>query len=185
MNKYVIFDRDGTLIEHIHYLKDPNLVKLKPGTAAGMQLLLINKYKFGIITNQSIINRKIATEKEVADTNNKVQDFCSDFRAKFDFIYHCPHTPEENCICRKPKIALGIQAITKFKIDVENSFYVGDQYSDVEFARNLGLNPILINQAKSGNFGEDKLEFSDIFEASLYITNTNFSEIQNHRRNFE
>ena len=176
MNKYVIFDRDGTLIEHIHYLKDPNLVKLKPGTAAGMQLLLINKFRFGVITNQSIINRKIATEQEVIDTNNKVRDICGDFRAKFDFIYYCPHIPEENCNCRKPKTALGIQAMTKFNIDIKKSFYVGDQKSDIEFARNLGLTPILINHMKSGNFGVDYLEFSDIFEASLYITNTKFSK---------
>jgi len=185
LNKYVIFDRDGTLIDHIHYLKDPSLVKLKPGTAAGMQLLLINKYNFGIITNQSIINRKIATEQEVIDTNNKVRDICSDFRAKFDFIYYCPHTPDENCNCRKPKPALGMQAITKFNIDIKNSFYVGDQNSDIEFAKSLGLTPILINQAKSSNFGEDNLEFSDLFEASLYITNTNFSKTQSYRRNFE
>jgi D-glycero-D-manno-heptose 1,7-bisphosphate phosphatase len=176
VNKYVIFDRDGTLIEHIHYLKDPNLVKLKPGTAAGMQLLLINKFRFGVITNQSIINRNLATEQEVIDTNNKVRDICGDFRAKFDFIYYCPHIPEENCNCRKPKTALGIQALTKFNIDIKKSFYVGDQKSDIEFARNLGLTPILINHMKSGNFGEDYLEFSDIFEASLYITNTNFSK---------
>ena len=176
MNKYVIFDRDGTLIEHIHYLKDPNLVKLKPGTAAGMQLLLINKFRFGVITNQSIINRNLATEQEVIDTNNKVRDICGDFRAKFDFIYYCPHIPEENCNCRKPKTALGIQALTKFNIDIKKSFYVGDQKSDIEFARNLGLTPILINHMKSGNFGVDYLEFSDIFEASLYITNTNFSK---------
>jgi histidinol phosphatase-like enzyme len=71
-----------------------------------------------------------------------------------------------------------MQAITKFNIDIKNSFYVGDQNSDIEFAKSLGLTPILINQAKSGNFGEDNLEFSDLFEASLYITNTNFSKTQ-------
>lgn len=174
MNKYVIFDRDGTLIEHIHYLKDPNLVKLKPGTAAGLQLLLINNFKFGIITNQSIINRKLASEQEVIDTNNKVRDICSDFKVHFDFIKYCPHTPEEICKCRKPKIELGEKAILDFNIDVEKSFYVGDQATDVEFALGLGLNPILINQDKSSEITGKNLKFSDIFEAALYITQTNF-----------
>jgi HAD superfamily hydrolase (TIGR01662 family) len=177
VNKYVIFDRDGTLIEHIHYLKDPNLVKLNPGVAAGLQLLLINKYRFGIITNQSIINRNIATEKQVVEVNNKVQDICSDFRVIFDFIYFCPHTPEENCNCRKPKTALGVQALNKFKIDINESYYIGDQDIDIEFAKNLGLSPILINQTKSSKIEENILEFADIFEASLYITNTNFINI--------
>lgn len=174
MNKYVIFDRDGTLIDHIHYLKDPNLVKLKPGTAAGLQLLLINNFKFGIVTNQSIINRKLASEQEVIDTNNKVRDICSDFKVHFDFIKYCPHTPEEMCKCRKPKIELGEKAILDFNIDVEKSFYVGDQETDVEFAQGLGLNPILINQDKSSEITGKNLKFSDIFEAALYITKTNF-----------
>jgi HAD superfamily hydrolase (TIGR01662 family) len=174
VNKYVIFDRDGTLIEHIHYLKDPNLVKLKPGTAAGLQLLLINNFKFGIITNQSIINRKLASEQEVKDTNNKVRDICSDFKVHFDFIKYCPHTPEEMCKCRKPRIELGEKAILDFNIDVEKSFYVGDQATDVEFALGLGLNPILINQDKSSEITGKNLKFSDIFEAALYITQTNF-----------
>jgi HAD superfamily hydrolase (TIGR01662 family) len=174
VNKYVIFDRDGTLIDHIHYLKDPNLVKLKPGTAAGLQLLLINNYKFGIITNQSIINRKLASEQEVIDTNNKVRDICSDFKVHFDFIKYCPHTPEEMCKCRKPKIELGEKAILDFNIDVEKSFYVGDQATDIEFAQGLGLNPILINQDKSSEITGKNLKFSDIFEAALYITKTNF-----------
>lgn len=174
MNKYVIFDRDGTLIEHIHYLKDPNLVKLKPGTAAGLQLLLINDFKFGIITNQSIINRKLASEQEVIDTNNKVRDICSDFKVYFDFIKYCPHTPEEMCKCRKPRIELGEKAILDFNIDVEKSFYVGDQETDVEFAQGLDLNPILINQDKSSEITGKNLKFSDIFEAALYITKTNF-----------
>ncbi len=174
MNKYVIFDRDGTLIEHIHYLKDPNLVKLKPGTAAGLQLLLLNNFKFGIITNQSIINRKLASEQEVIDTNNKVRDICSDFKVQFDFIKYCPHTPEEMCKCRKPKIELGEKVILDFNIDVERSFYVGDQEIDVEFAQGLDLNPILINQNKSSEISGKNLKFSDIFEAALYITKTNF-----------
>ena len=174
MNKYVIFDRDGTLIEHIHYLKDPNLVKLKPGTAAGLQLLLINNYKFGIITNQSIINRKIASEQEVIDTNNKIRDICSDFKVHFDFIKFCPHTPEEMCKCRKPKIELGEKAILDFNIDVERSFYVGDQQTDIEFAQGLDLNPILINQDYPSEITGKSHKFSDIFEAALYITKTNF-----------
>jgi HAD superfamily hydrolase (TIGR01662 family) len=174
VNKYVIFDRDGTLIEHIHYLKDPNLVKLKPGTAAGLQLLLLNNFKFGIITNQSIINRKLASEQEVIDTNNKVRDICSDFKVQFDFIKYCPHTPEEMCKCRKPKIELGEKVILDFNIDVERSFYVGDQEIDVEFAQGLDLNPILINQNKSSEISGKNLKFSDIFEAALYITKTNF-----------
>ena len=181
MTNYVIFDRDGTLIEHIHYLKDPNLVKLKPGVAAGLQLLHMSKYRFGIITNQSIINRMIATEQEVIDVNRRVSDICSDFKINFDFIYVCPHTPLEQCRCRKPEIKLGLEAISNFQIDTTSSFYIGDQHTDVEFAKRLKFNPILLNQKKLLKINESYLEFPDLFEAALYITKTNFLEIAQKR----
>ncbi len=169
-----MFDRDGTLIEHIHYLKDPNLVKLKPGVAAGLQLLSINEFKFGIITNQSSINRRIATRQEVIETNNRVRDICRDFKVEFDFVFFCPHTPEEKCNCRKPNPGLGEEAINKFKIDVRSSYYVGDQVTDIEFAKVLGLTPIFIDSDKSPLTNVKNLHFSDMFEAALYITKTNF-----------
>ena len=57
---FVIFDRDGTLIEHIHYLVDPNLVKFKKDIVPSLISLKNTGFKFGIITNQSVIGRGLA-----------------------------------------------------------------------------------------------------------------------------
>ena len=64
-NPFVIFDRDGTLIKHVHYLSDPDGVELTPNLISGLLLLKNNGFKFGIVTNQSIINRGLATTQEV------------------------------------------------------------------------------------------------------------------------
>ena len=49
---------------------------------------------------------------------------------------------EAECDCRKPRAGLGKKAIQFHGLEPESSFMVGDQMSDIEFARNIGLTPI-------------------------------------------
>ena len=72
---FVIFDRDGTLIEHVHYLVDPNLVKFKEDIIPSLTSLQKNGFKFGIITNQSVIGRGLANHQTVNKINNKITIF--------------------------------------------------------------------------------------------------------------
>ena len=51
-------------------------------------------------------------------------------------VYHCPHTSDENCNCRKPKIGMIQQSLNDFDIDLENSWLIGDKKSDIETAIN-------------------------------------------------
>lgn len=60
-------------------------------------------------------------------------------------VYFCPHTPDENCNCRKPKIGMIQQSLNDFNIDLENSWLIGDKKSDIETAINANIsNKILI-----------------------------------------
>ena len=60
----VFFDRDGTLMEVVHYCADPALVRLIPGTAAALRQLTERGYLCVIITNQSGIGRGLFTEAQ-------------------------------------------------------------------------------------------------------------------------
>ena len=110
---YVLFDRDGTLIKHVHYLIDPSKVELLANSALGLKMLKNFGFRFGIITNQSVINRGLATEDQVNAVNNRVIELFQFEGIDFDFILYCPHTPDEVCDCRKPAVALGQQAINE------------------------------------------------------------------------
>ena len=50
-------------------------------------------------------------------------------------VYYCPHGPEDNCECRKPKIGMIQQSLNDFNIDLENSWLIGDKKSDIEMSR--------------------------------------------------
>lgn len=148
---FVIFDRDGTLIDHVHHLSDPNLVKIKSNLIEALTLLSNNGIDFGIITNQSIINRGIASISQVQKVNEVVINFLNKSRLNFKFIYICPHTPEEGCGCRKPKLELGLKAIADQGYMTKNGFVVGDQYSDIEFGKKLGCKTIWLSQLRPLN----------------------------------
>ena len=167
-NPFVIFDRDGTLIRHVHHLSNPNGVELTSNLVPGLLLLKNNGFKFGIVTNQSVINRGLATIQEVESVNSKVVNLLRVSGLRFEFVLYCPHLPEELCSCRKPQPDLGLAAIQKHKIDKNKSFMVGDQLSDVIFGHALGLKSIQVGGTLKKSDVADFMA-NDILSAATWI----------------
>ena len=158
---YVIFDRDGTLIDHVHHLVNLQLVNLKTDLGPALQTLTLAGFKLGVITNQSVIGRRLGASDEVVRINELIEQHLKSFDVAFDFIYICPHLPEDECNCRKPQIALGLRAVLEFQLNPEHSFMVGDTESDMIFGRNLGCKTI---QLKGG---AEKSAFADYYSDTL------------------
>ncbi|HVH70660.1 MAG TPA: HAD-IIIA family hydrolase, partial [Candidatus Dormibacteraeota bacterium] len=63
---------------------------------------------------------------------------------RVDAVYYCPHASSENCSCRKPRTGMLERAAREHSIDLRRSFVVGDQYTDIELARNARARGILV-----------------------------------------
>lgn len=144
---YLIFDRDGTLIELVPYLKSVAQVRFFDDVLSNLVVASQKGYSFGLITNQSVIARGIASRRDVEEVHQYLKACLMDYDIHFDFFLYCPHVPSDNCDCRKPATALGQHAILNFSINVKASYFVGDQVSDLEFARRLGLTPVGLRNA--------------------------------------
>ena len=142
MNKFIIFDRDGTLIDLKPYLINPSDLKIKPHTIRGLRLLGKYGFKFGIISNQSVIGRGKATIKQVDLVNYEMIKLFNSQGVFFEFLFYCPHSPDELCACRKPEIELGVKAIKNFNIDSTKSYMIGDMETDIEFGKALKFNTV-------------------------------------------
>lgn len=166
MNNYVIFDRDGTLIELEHYLVQPERIRISNLTIRGLQRLSRKGYKFGVISNQSLIGRGIASREQVDLVNNEMLNQFNSEGINFDFMVYCPHSPIDLCACRKPKKFLGEKAISEYSINVHSSYMIGDMDSDIEFGIALQLTTIKISSLFSNlaNFTAE-----NIYEASNKI----------------
>ena len=68
---------------------------------------------------------------------------------RIDDIFFCPHRPEDNCDCRKPKTKMGLQAIEKYGLDPAECWMVGDHDKDIEFGRQLGMRTVKVSEETS------------------------------------
>jgi len=139
LGKYIIFDRDGTLIKEIPYLNDFRKVKLMDKVIEGVLIFKEKSFRFGIITNQSAIGRGLASFSEIELINKQITDAFGIYGIFFDFIMMCPHSPIDMCKCRKPNPALGEKAIREFDIDIPHSIMIGDKDLDIQFGSKIGF----------------------------------------------
>ncbi len=153
IKKALFMDRDGTLIKHIPYLADPNLIKLTKGVIGCLNTLKKNNYSLIVVTNQSGVARGYFNEDTVISMNKRLLDIIVESGGPvIDGVYYCPHyssgvIPEYSvcCNCRKPAPGMIEQAVKDHNIDVKTSVMIGDSYiKDVLMGLALGMRAILI-----------------------------------------
>ena len=144
-SKAVFLDRDGVINEkRDDHVKNISEFKIFSGVGDAIKLLRDKGYLVIIITNQSAIGRKIISEKTLDEIHTELKNYLNQRDTHVDSIYYCPHTPEENCSCRKPKPGLLIKATNDFDIDLEKSYFIGDSESDLNAAKEARCKGILL-----------------------------------------
>ncbi|MDR3243788.1 MAG: HAD family hydrolase [Elusimicrobiota bacterium] len=126
----VFLDRDGTIIHDRNYLSSPEQVKLYSFSAKAVQKMQKAGFKVIIITNQSGISRGKFSEKELSLIHKRFISLLKEQGTKIDGLYYCPHIDSDNCLCRKPKIGMFLQAAKEHNIDLKNSYMIGDSVRD-------------------------------------------------------
>lgn len=145
----VFFDRDGVLIVDKGYQIDTDSIEFFPDTISAV-LALDRRFKKIVITNQSGIGRGYFTARDVERFNARLSESLENFGIIIDGWYFCPHSPEENCDCRKPRPGLLRQAAVDFNLDLKNSWIVGDKSSDIEAGHAAGTSAILVKTGFAG-----------------------------------
>jgi len=144
--KTVFVDRDGVINqERSDYVKSVSELEIYPNVAKNIKLLKDAGFLVVVITNQSAVNRGIVTHEMINQIHNSIQDHLKKYGTFLDGFYYCPHTPNENCNCRKPKSGLLEKAILELNIDLNSSWMIGDSDSDIEAADSIGCKAIKIN----------------------------------------
>ena len=171
MEKYIFLDRDGTINVEKHYLHKIEDFEYENGVLEALEGLQKLGYKFIIVTNQAGIAKGYYTERDYLILEEFIEKDLLKKGIIIQKTYHCPHHPQGkipynvNCDCRKPKTGMFLEAIEEFDIDIENSYMVGDRFTDLKPADELGIYPVLI---KTG-YGTEQLN-------SLVESNENIEE---------
>jgi D,D-heptose 1,7-bisphosphate phosphatase len=147
MVKAVFFDRDATLIKDIPYLHNPEEVEYFDDTLSVLKELQDAGYLLFMITNQSGIGRGYFKTEQMHEVHEQmVKDFAK-HSIKLAGIEFCPHSPEDNCDCRKPHPKMINTFLEKFDIDLKNSYMIGDKPIDAEAGINAGINGVILGSS--------------------------------------
>ena len=144
MKRAVFLDRDGLICKDVHYMRSPEQFELLPGAAEGIKLLNELGLKVIIATNQSGIARGYFTEADLERIHQRMLKELAERGARIDAIYFCPHHPDENCPCRKPRIGMLERAAEDLGLELRDCFIVGDKKLDIEAGRNAGCKSVLV-----------------------------------------
>lgn len=140
--KAVFFDRDGTLCRDAHYLNDWKDFEVFPEIDS-LKVLKNKGFSLIGVSNQSGIQKGFVDESFVKEVNRLFID-----KYEFDDFYYCPHGPDDRCSCRKPEIGMLLMARAKHRINLKESYIVGDKDADMLLARAVGAKGILVKTGK-------------------------------------
>lgn len=142
--RFVLLDRDGTVIEELGHLSDPEGVRLLPGAAEALRELKGLGLGLALMTNQSAVGRGMIDAAGLDLIHRRMVRLLENEGVILDGIYVCPHTPEDGCECRKPKLGLLREAEQELGLEPAQSFMIGDKALDVEFGKAAGAITFLV-----------------------------------------
>lgn len=167
-NKAVFFDRDGTLMEEVHYCNDPAKVRAFPAAAAALKKLREAGWLNVIITNQSgIASGKISLQEYQAVE----AELSRQLGRLVDAVYFCPDSPAAPTHRRKPGTGMIEEAIRDLGIDPARSWMVGDKDIDIACGRAAGCRTILVKTGYGTRHASSEPDIftDDIAEAAKII----------------
>ena len=140
MDPAIFLDRDGVIIENLHnYVRSWSDVFIYPQALRALQKIHNSEYKIFILTNQSAVGRGIISRSTADEINQRLVNEIESAGGRVDRVIICPHTPEDNCLCRKPLPGMVQEAAASTPIDINRSIMIGDSLSDIIAGQAAGV----------------------------------------------
>ena len=179
----IFLDRDGTVLESVHYLSDPGDVRLLPGVTTALSTLHDHGFALIVITNQSAIERGIIDEARLAEIHEEMRWQLAEDGVDLDGIYWCPVAPKTSDRTvvehedRKPGPGMLKRAARELHLTLPESWMIGDAICDVLAGMNAGCKGSI--RVETGHPLSDKelaLELAyetvqDLTAAAVFILN--------------
>lgn len=149
MFRALFLDRDGVIIENQpNYVRSWQEVIFLPGALDALAMVSkTSDVKIVLVSNQAVIGRGYIDLKECLRINDQIISVITSSGGRIDGSFICPHAPEDNCDCRKPKPGLLLRASRELGLDLCNSMMVGDGLTDLQagFAAGVGRNVLVLS----------------------------------------
>ncbi len=173
--KYILLDRDG-VINHDSgdFIKSPDEWLPIDKSLEAIALFTKHDYQVVVITNQSGVGRGLYSDATLTDMHRKMTRLTAEAGGEINHIYYCPHLPDADCKCRKPKPGMLHQFSRDADVSLNDIYFIGDSLRDIEAGIAAGAKPILVktgNGAKTSAANPDLNIpiFENLYDATEYI----------------
>jgi D-glycero-D-manno-heptose 1,7-bisphosphate phosphatase len=140
MNPAIFLDRDGVIIENVEtYIRRWEEAVFIASSLASLKKLSLSSYKIVIVTNQSAVGRGIISLAQAEEINQKLIAGIVLAGGRVDGLFMCPHSPTDECDCRKPLPGLILKAADAFSLDLKHSIMIGDALTDIQSGQAAGI----------------------------------------------
>jgi len=172
--KLIILDRDGVInYDSDDYIKSPEEWIPIPGSLEAIARLNKAGYKVAVATNQSGIARGYYDLDTLEKMHQKMQKLLAEVNGKVDHISFCPHAPDDNCLCRKPKPSMLLEIADSFAVSPEAVTFVGDTATDMQAAKAANMKFVLVKTGKGEstmrNLGEGERKRISVFSSLQFF----------------
>ncbi len=181
MRRYIILDRDGVINQDSDaFIKSPDEWQPINGSLEAIALLNQHGYRVVVVTNQSGIARGLFSLETLQAIHHKMLAAARDAGGKIDAIYFCPHGPDDQCQCRKPKPGLMKQFSQEHQVEIAGLPMIGDSMRDLEAALAVNGQPILVRSGKGERIVDQVATlnipiYENLYEASTVLVNSKYS----------
>ena len=157
--KLVILGRDGILNEfRDDHVKAPEEWYPIPGALEAVSRLNHAGWHTVVATNQSGIGRGMIDMASVNAVHAHMLKQLMAVGGRLDAVFFCPHTPEDQCDCRKPLPGLMRDIGKRYGIDLKQVALVGDTLRDLQAAHSAGCEPHLIRSGRAAVLGPELVQ---------------------------
>jgi D-glycero-D-manno-heptose 1,7-bisphosphate phosphatase len=152
----IILDRDGVINEDSDaYIKSPDELIPIPGSLEAIARLNRAGYTVSVASNQSGLARNYFTRPVLEAMHAKLQGLLQEHDGNIDTFFICPHGPDDDCDCRKPRPGLMRQIERHYGVSLDGVPAIGDSLRDVQAALAAGAKPILVRTGKGADTEAD------------------------------
>lgn len=148
----LILDRDGVINEDSDdFIKSADEWQPIPGSIEAIARLSRAGFRVYIATNQSGLGRGLFTQQQLDGIHEKMLGMVNAMGGRVEGIFYCPHQPDANCECRKPKPGLLLQISRDARQTLHKVPVIGDSLRDLEAALAVDAMPVLVKTGKGSN----------------------------------
>jgi D-glycero-D-manno-heptose 1,7-bisphosphate phosphatase len=161
--RVLLIDRDGVINEDsADFIRSPADWHALPGSLEAIARAQRLGYHVVVVSNQSGLARGHFSMHDLNEIHARLCAELARFGGRVEAFFFCPHGPDDDCECRKPRAGLLLALRERLGIDLTRTPFIGDRLSDARAARSVGARAMLVRSGLEAPAAQDLAQLDQV-----------------------